>query len=63
MFARLLEPLRAHGIEAQVVVAAHREFGTLASVKLKTSDDFAAAKEQAKQALLGLTIRYQIEPA
>ena len=63
MFTRLLEPLQAHGIAAQVVVAAHREFGTLASVKLKTSGDFAAAKEQANQALLGLTIRYQIEPA
>ncbi|MGE3906062.1 MAG: acyl-CoA synthetase, partial [Reyranellaceae bacterium] len=38
-FARLLEPLKTEGIETEVSVGPHKEFGTMATVKLLKAPD------------------------
>ncbi|MGE0153899.1 MAG: acyl-CoA synthetase [Reyranellaceae bacterium] len=59
-FARILEPLRAEGIEAEVGVGPHKEFGTLATVKLLKAADRAAAKAKIGDLLGGFSIRHEV---
>lgn len=59
-FSRLLEPLKAEGIEAEVAVAPHREHGTLATVTLKKAPDREQAKARIKELLGGFQMRHEV---
>jgi len=59
-FARLLEPLKAEGIETEISVGVHKEFGTLATVKLVKAKDPASAKTKIGELLGGFTIRHEV---
>ena len=59
-FARVLEGLKAEGIEAEVGVGAHKEFGTLATVTLRQAPDRAAAAARIGELLGGFTIRHEV---
>jgi fatty-acyl-CoA synthase len=59
-FARILEPLKAEGIETQVSVGAHKEHGTLATVTLLKASDRAAAKTKIGELLGGFSIRHEV---
>ncbi|MEO8558819.1 MAG: acyl-CoA synthetase [Rhodospirillales bacterium] len=60
IFARLLEPLKAEGIDTDVTVAPHREHGTLATVALKKAPDREQAKAKIKELLGGFQLRYEV---
>jgi fatty-acyl-CoA synthase len=60
IFGRLLEPLKAEGIEAEVSVAPHREYGTLATVTLKQAPDRAQATARIKELLGGFQMRHEV---
>jgi fatty-acyl-CoA synthase len=59
-FARLLEGLKPEGIEAEVTVAPHREYGTLATVALKKAPDREQAKAKIKELLGGFQPRHEV---
>ncbi len=59
-FARILEPLKQEGIEAEVSVGAHKEFGTLATVRLVKAADRDAARAKIGELLGGFSIRHEI---
>jgi fatty-acyl-CoA synthase len=59
-FSRLLEPLKAEGIEADVSVAPHREHGTLATVTLKKAPDRERAKAKINELLGGFQMRHEV---
>jgi len=59
-FARLLEPLKQEGIETEISVDPHKEFGTLATVKLVKAADRKAATAKIDELLGGFTIRHEV---
>lgn len=59
-FARLLESLKTEGIEAEVSVGPHKEFGTLATVRLTKAADRQAATAKIGELLGGFTIRHEV---
>lgn len=59
-FARLLEGLKAEGIETAVSVGPHKEFGTLATVTLVQAADRNAAKARIGELLGGFSIRHEV---
>jgi len=59
-FARLLESLKMEGIETEVSVGPHKEFGTLAAVKLVKAGDRKAAAAKIGDILGGFTIRHEV---